>query len=321
VKLNLTNAGEISIMELLSSKSTLPNNEIPNIVSFNEKRILSCLQVLPSEPLKFTELMEYLGVNPDNDVEFFDALHELKTKNWIISADDTFTMPEKKQIEIAKIKPANYEDCMYLVSFLVKKLETSIIDSPEYNKYFRYAESLITKVQANHVKFVVLTNFVASYYIDHGDYAKAVNYNALAISIAERINDPHLAVYYKRITEILKNQKKYDKALKYALKLADLILSKGEQYVDYIELAWVYRTIALLYYETIDFANAKVYIDKVIEINQLPITNELFRADVRLQRSIHLAYSISRHLQKYIKLYFVLLSVFIVFMVTYILFR
>jgi len=275
-------------------------------VSDIEKQLLMYFSILPDRFFSFNELMEYFQISAKNDVEFFDTLHDLTKTGYIEREGKFYSMAFQSKVQIIKQLQPRYSDCKLIITyfnnqFFLKEGETYQTKEP----LIPFVESILLAVNEAHQELIRLATNLAIVLNKLNQKTKALDYNLLAIQLGEQINYRYLDRAYHNTAELYYELKNYRKSVEYSLRFVYLKERNATQLSDLQELANHYYNIAVLYYDMMDFANAKRYIDKVVDFDKRILDEEHpdFIYDLKLQKRIHFAYKVSRHLFKYLKFY------------------
>lgn len=284
-------------------------------VSESDKKLLLYFSILPNRYFSFIELIEYLQIREDRDVEFFDILHDLNKKGFI-ERDGKFyrLVPLSRTTIVRQLKPT-YKECKAPITYFSNKLfvkEGETYSSKEY--LIPFIDSILTAIRDPHPEIIRLTINYAIVLSQLNQKHKALEINLLAIEYAESTNYRFIERAYQNAAELYYEMKNYRKSVEYSLLFVYLKERTATKLPELQELANHYYNIAVMYYDMVDFTNAKRYIDKVVELDKKILDEEHpnFLYDLKLQKRIHFAYGISRHIYKYIKIYMLLLLLFLI---------
>lgn len=240
--------------------------EIYKNLNFEQKKLLTSLCFFPDKEFTSNELTDVLNIKK-NEIEFvYNELLELISKNIIIALKDKFYLsPTLKKILHKKLKPTSLK--------LKTPIENIIKKSYDYNSnfyvfinYIPYYENLIINFRNENRHTGILTNNLAVFYENIGDYDTAKTYYLLTIEIEEKFLDksePDDDVC-ERIAKLYIKIKDYPKAEFFA----ELSLKHRKSNYDenHVKIADINKLIAIIYEKMQLYEKAIEFIENAIDI-------------------------------------------------------
>ena len=178
--------------------------ELDNLSEY-EQRILMYLAILPSQTdLKI--IKELFSIKNDDELEFEDDLDKLHKSGWInFKPSNIYQHSIIQKVILEKLKPTSANAIVVIVN-LWKKMQWNDIENT-YNKtkYLPYANSILSKIDDNHLDLGQLARYCSIIYHDIRKLDKAIIYGKQLVEIQEEnldefVNKHGLMTAYKNLS-------------------------------------------------------------------------------------------------------------------------
>lgn len=224
-------------------------------LSGDEKLVLSCIAILPTEPVRLVYLK--LIFKPLENYD--EILTTLNQKGWIeyIEKDNAFKWSPVVQ-EIVRFKNQNLvQDTSMVISSLGSMLDDEVIHIDNYSQagtFVRYAETALSHIrEPNHSTAILLQN-IGNYYGHTGDLNKCLTtyglmekqFKAILLQNPDPEAQNGLAISYEKLGETHSALGNLDQALRFFEK--DIDLSK-ELFKDYPNNVDYKNNLAVSYFK------------------------------------------------------------------------
>ena len=265
------------------SKHTIPTNhgegrllaQIENLykmssLSDRQKEIMSFIALFPAEHSIFFDVFEWAGFEKDE----VDNLGELERRGWIERSDEGYLIHTMVKGSVEQQGKTFFDENRY------EELINELADTDQYlsvdKGYTVIRERIVVPeticrllVEQESEKGIVAKLFhnLAGVYSEQGNYAEALKYYNLVLSICEeKLGKDHLsiALTYNNIAEVYRKQGNYAEALKYY----NLALSINEEKLgkDHPDTATTYNNVGLVYSEQGNYTEAIKYYNLALSI-------------------------------------------------------
>lgn len=173
------------------------------ILSKYERRILMYLAILPPQT-ELQTLKELFSIENDDELEFEEDLDELHKKGWInIKASNVYQHSIIQKVILEKLKPTSKKTIVVIVN-LWKMMQWSDTENTySKTKYLPYAESVLSKIDDNHLDLGVIARRCSIIYNDIRKPDKAIIYGKRLVEIEEANADDYkygLMTAYKNLS-------------------------------------------------------------------------------------------------------------------------
>lgn len=174
-----------------------------DILSEYEQKILMYLAILPPQT-ELQTLKELFSIENDNEIEFEEDLDELHKKGWInIKTSNIYQHSIIQKVILEKLKPTSEKTIIVIVN-LWKMMKCSDTENTySKTKYLPYAESVLSKIDDNHLDLGVIARRCSIIYDDIRKPDKAVIYGKRLVEIEEANVDDYkygLMTAYKNLS-------------------------------------------------------------------------------------------------------------------------
>ncbi len=257
-----------------------------------EKEILICLSVIPVALFSIPELMKLFQINDEEQFRFFDTVHDLSTKGFLLRSQALYGIkPEYAQIINDNNKPT-YEDCSVLINYLSAELEKPNLDfDSDFNPIYNKLKYLLKKISGHSFHLAQLSYLLSSNLVKYKKYDEALKYNQLAVEISEAIDKKHpsIAIFYRNKALIHKKLGDTSLSIYYSLKDIEILEQNVGKYDDL--LPGSYFSLSKTYEEIRNY-------EKAIEYNLKAIQFEKKRKPERSANLIGLYHNLSYYYMK-----------------------
>lgn len=200
-----------------------------------EKEIVLSLSILPASFYSVPDLLRLFQVE-DNDVAvFFDIIHDLSTKEFLVRNRDHYGLEADTCIKIQdKYKP-DAEQCSTIIDYFSSKLEAGKLDyHKEFLSLYKPIASLLKKISGNSFHLAQLSYLLSTSLTNYQKYDEALIYNQRAIEISEKIDKKHplVALFYRDKAAIYKKLGDSVNAIFYSLKDIEILEKHAGKYDD-----------------------------------------------------------------------------------------
>ncbi|QTE36376.1 tetratricopeptide repeat protein [Mucilaginibacter gossypii] len=241
----------------------------------NEKEILSCLSVLPSESIGYSNLKLLFGIQQDDNA-FFESITSLAESGWLKQVDDLYQMHQVIQDVVrTKLRPSLkssrivFEQLHQILSIEFHENHVKI------KAFLNYAESYLSFIVEDSFQFGLFFNIVGLRHEDFNHFERAIYYYHKAEAIFEKHGAAallDLSFCYNNLQSVLKTIGKIDEAFQYQFKAIGI----QEKIYPFFhpDLASSYNNLALLYDISDDYANAIEYMKRSLEICEATLPDD-----------------------------------------------
>ncbi len=330
-----------------------------NTLSEKEKKVLCCFSLLSPIEIEFDELKNIFFINEDDEINFYDLLHKLTKNNWIINSGKTFRICTNTQnYVIDKLKPS-LQCCSNMIDYFMTKLQSDFGEDDNNIKiYALHSESILEKMSHHPRKISSMANNLLVINNMNRNFEKAVKFGKLAIKIIKKHDNIHydLAFYYTNMAIIHQNMGDFNNALMYSKKDINVCkqlpfiskysiinsynvisttykeLNNYEKSIEYRlkaikmaesvshpKLGHYYQKISTVYYNKMDFKNAKLYISMAVDFFKETKTNtdiiKYYTFDKTVYNTLYIAEKI---LSNYGVKILIAIAIIIIFILVYI---
>ena len=187
-------------------------------LSANEKKILSCLAVLPSQNYSVDDILQFFQVNEDGHTKFLDEISMIHKKGLPLESDEGFVMhPVLRNVVLRELKPTPVL-CMNVIDSVASLLQfDETKDNPiEKFPYLKYGLSLLININwKNEPGILTLMNYVGIIFRHMGKYENALKWCEKSLEIAQyNFGESHsiIAEIRSNISDIYWELGKYEDA-------------------------------------------------------------------------------------------------------------
>ncbi len=240
-----------------------------NRLNKKEKEILFCLTVIPFALYSIPELREMFQINDQEQFGFFDTVHDLSTKGFLLRNNGLYGIkPEQARLIIENNKP-NFEDCSALINPIIAKLEKSNLDfEKEFTPIYDKLKYLLPMINGHSFHLAQLSYLLSSNLVKYKKYEEALKYNQLAVEISESIDKKHpsIAIFYRNKALIHKKLGDNNLSIYYSLKDIQILEQNGGKYDDL--LPGSYFNLSKTYEDVQNYEKAIEYNLKAIQFEK-----------------------------------------------------
>ena len=190
-------------------------------LELEEQEFLSCFSIFDNIEISVPTLFEFFLIEPNDEVSFFDMLHDLNSDGWIEYNKKSYSIPEKIMDLITIENPPSSETCIKVINFLSEKFNNTLREEIKtLDKYVPYIEKVLTNIQTYSTIVASLSNTYAIYLHLKGESELSKNYLKRAIAIQKQVNDkdPELCYYYNQLAIKYIDAGEHNKSLNYSFK-------------------------------------------------------------------------------------------------------
>jgi len=244
-------------------------NDFFKILNNKEIEIIASLSIIEHKLYSVIELFDMFQVVKDDELDFFEIIHELSKKKIFSKDKDKYSIKKDVREFILNSGIANTERCSVIINYLYNKLETVKLPlSKNIVEITKQTEILLENIKETSL---TLSNLIIRLYVRYSktkDYKKALELNKRAINTLKKIDDKHprLAFCYRDISYTYLKLGNTDKALKYNKKDINLLEAYSNKY-NYL-LSDSYQDISRTYEAADEFYNAILYSNKALSIEK-----------------------------------------------------
>lgn len=237
-------------------------------LNFKEKELLFSISMLTQQDYEVQEIFNYLDIDEKNYVEYFDILHSLYKKDWLIKKEKRYSLPVDKRNNLYNIEEPSIDYCKKLLNIASFKF-SNLSKLSELKKYEEIAENLVTNLNAPSKQLASFSNNLAVYFDLINNYNKSLKYTSKAIAIQQQLDDLNrdLCFYYNNQAIAYRKLGDYKKSLK-ASRRSINIAEKDEQ-IDGKLLANTYNILSATYDKLKSYSRAIEYNLKAIDFGEV----------------------------------------------------
>jgi len=222
-----------------------------NKLNKKEKEILICLSVTPVASYSIPELREMFQVNDEEQYAFFDRVHDLSTKGFLLRHNGLYGLKSEIAQFIIENNQPTFEDCSAIINPIIIKLEKNNLDyEKEFTPIYEKLKYLIPKINGHSFHLAQLSYLLSSNLVKYKKYEEALKYNQLAVEISESIDKKHpsIAIFYRNKALIHKKLGDNNLSIYYSLKDIQILEQNAGKYDDllpgsYFNLSKTYEDI------------------------------------------------------------------------------
>jgi len=230
--------------------------DISNL-SEEEKNILLNISMLPSTPLNFKDVVDWLKLST------YDELNELRDKGWLqVIEPHGFIMHNLLQETVKSVVPFKYQKIQNLVKHMIGATLPMDLHNPyEGRKYADYGAFIIKNCKEENFEIANLLHNIAHIYAHTANIDTARDYALKAINLKQRpkvrATSMNLASSYNNLSAIVLEKGDLQEAVSYGRKAIDIVKTlKNESHPNYAKFC---NNISLCYYYSDDLRLAKNY--------------------------------------------------------------
>jgi len=239
----------------------------------NKNYILKNLCILPSLPIKFTDLTKWLDKYYENTIIELAQLSWIKRKQYIANGVlvDTVEMHQVVCDTLKKSLKPTYNDCSIMINTLRKEIHKKEDDPERYKaEYMPFCVGLAEYFVNSEEALIGNLYYIMAYlYTDIGEYNIAISYYNKSITILKKLlapNHPFIINAYNNIASNYHNIADFPKALYFYHHIIQIKENSDSLECSYITI--LYNNIATVYREIGNFKKALHYIEKAIKIHK-----------------------------------------------------
>lgn len=206
-----------------------------NILSENEREILFSLSVLPPETYSFPEICSFFLIEEYEQAGFFDTVHDLSTKGFLIRTNSFYAIKPAVAEEIISRYHPGIEQTAKIINYFSAKLEQRKMDFEKgFLPIFHQLSFLFEKIDNHSLHLAQLSYLLSSNLIKYKRFDEALQYNQLAVDITQQIDNKHplVALFYRDKAYIHKKMGDTGKAIYYSLKDIEILERFEGKYDD-----------------------------------------------------------------------------------------
>ncbi len=200
-----------------------------------EKEVILSLVLLPCIKYSVPELVAIFQIDNEEKVSFFDTIHDLSTKGFLIRERDIYGLTPDDCELIKENHSPSAEQCPTIINYFSKKLENPKLDyEKEFLPIFVKLESLLSNIQGKSFQLAQLSYLLSSNLMKFKRFQDSLKYNELAIKISEAVDEKHpvVALFYRDKALIHKFLGNPEKAILYNLKDIEILEKHAGKYDD-----------------------------------------------------------------------------------------
>ncbi len=231
-----------------------------------EKEIILSLALLPCDRYSVPELAEIFQIDTEEEVVFFDTIHDLSAKGFLARKKDHYGFAPEDCALIKEYFSPSAGQCPTIINYFTKKLESHKLDyEKEFVPLYKMVESLLSSVQGNSFQLAQLSYLLSSNLMKHKRFHDSLKYNELAIKISEDVDKKHpvVALFYRDKAMIHKFLGNPEKAILYSLKDIEILEKHAGKYDDLLPDS--YFSLSKTYEQQKNFEKAVEYNLKAIQ--------------------------------------------------------
>lgn len=269
---------EAKILEYMKSIFEL------EILTEVEQRILMYLSILPPQT-EFKALKALFSISDDQEIQFEENLDELHKKGWInIKSPYVYQHSIIQKVILEKLKPTSQKTIVVILN-LWKKMQWNDTENT-YNKtkYLPYAESILSKINDNHLDLGQVARYCSIIYNDLRNPDKAINYGKRLVEIQEANLDEfdnkhglitaykNLSIFYSDFEDtdsfVIYNEKYVTTAKEYLVEQKEEETKLGLKLSNDLDEADIFEGIAAYHNSKNEYEKKLIYQLKSLEIRR-----------------------------------------------------
>ena len=234
-----------------------------------EKEIILSLALLPCSNYSVPELAGMLQVEEQDQVSFFDTIHDLSAKGFLVRDKGQYGLnPDNCKILLKDYSPTA-EHCSTIINYFSQRLENPKLDyEKEFLPIYEKLKLLLDNISGNSFQLAQLSYLVSSNLIRYKKFEESLKYNEQAIKISEAVDKKHpvVALFYRDKALIYKFLGNSEKAIVYSLKDIEILEKHAGKYDDMLPDS--YFSLSKTYEQQRNYEKAAEYGLKAIQFEQ-----------------------------------------------------
>lgn len=154
-----------------------------------EKHLLLQFAVLPTIPIAYSLLTDFLNISEEKEAEFRDTLDSLVQKTWLCKEESAYSCYPMIQEMVRTHIPPTVEGCKALLTTFIDKLyiEDTQENPADAFQWIPYGESLGQWIQEEKEEMAELLDRLGNVFYHKGQYDQGALVRSRALSIAEKL--------------------------------------------------------------------------------------------------------------------------------------
>lgn len=217
------------------------------MLSQQDKDLLSRLSIFEGEPISTREIFSLLKEDDEDNVAFFDRLHDLHLYQILSYDNNLYSLNAETSAWINENNPPTVNNCGHLIQLFSDKIHTHSLTSKTSCKCVKYIEKIFEKVHGTSNLLAILASDYSNYLNNIGKKELSKCYAEKAVAIQKSINekDPQLSFYYNQLAHSYMHEGNYKKTITYGLK--SVKINKDLHFYDNFDMARSYNVISLAF--------------------------------------------------------------------------